>query len=482
MPKPYSPFRLAIAGVCCATGLAAAWIGYWRVSDDGRIAVASIPPRPDLHAFPAELPARIGRSEFRVRLGIAPVAALRTLSRLYQVNGFLDSAARTYRGLIRIEPGDPRWPHFLGGILSDYGDVDSALPLLRKTVELAPEYLPSRIRLSDALLKSNQLTAAAAGYREALGRSPGNSYALFGLARCSQASGDWASAHDYLARVTDADPTFSAAWALEAQVDEHFGNEAAAAYDEERMKAGLTFRDCPDPWTDDLWPDCYSPYLLRTSASVASSAGNRAFALPLLRRAVALGPGEAWSHRQLGELLRDMKQFPEARTEFEACVALDPGTSDNWIELFNLLREVGDRDAAQRVLTEGLVRCPDSANLHYERGKQLRLAGHLEEALADFHLAQRYQPEEPNNYLESAVIYFRLGEFDDAAGELRAGIKIDPVNPALQTSLAFFSIKTGDESGAREWLEKARANPRVPPERLNILVNQFQGRFGYPPW
>ena len=125
------------------------------------------------------------------------------------------------------------------------------------------------------------------------------------------------------------------------------------------MKAGLTFRDCPDPWTDDLWPDCYSPYLLRTSASVASSAGNRAFALPLLRRAVALGPGEAWSHGRLsGELLRDMKQFPEARTEFEACVALDPAPLDNWIELFNLLREVGDRDAAQRVLTEGLVHCP----------------------------------------------------------------------------------------------------------------------------
>jgi Flp pilus assembly protein TadD len=131
---------------------------------------------------------------------------------------------------------------------------------------------------------------------------------------------------------------------------------------------------------------------------------------------------------------------------------------------------------------DGLVHCPDSANLHYERGKQLRLAGHLDEALADFHLAQRYQPEEPNNYLEAAVIYFHLGRLDDAAGELRAGIRIDPVNPALQTSLAFFSIKVGDESGARGWLDKAHDNPKVPPERLNILVNQFQRRFGYPPW
>ncbi len=366
--------------------------------------------------------------------------------------------------------------------MSDYGDVDNAFPLLRRAVALAPGYIPVRIRLADALLKSGQVGAAVGAYKEILARSRENTYALLGLGRCSLALGDWRSAHEYLKRATDADPFFSAAWMLQEGVDEHFANQPAAEYDEERIKAGENFRDCPDTWKEELWPDCYSPYMLRTAAAVASGAGDLAFALPLLRRAAQLGPGDAWNHRQLAELLRDMKQYPEARTEMEACVALDPGTSDNWIQLFNLLRTMGDRDAAQQVLADGLVHCPDSANLHYERGKQLRLAGHLDEALADFQLAQRYQPEEPNNYLESAVIYFRQGLLDKAAGELRSGIRIDPVNPALQTSLAFYAIKTGNEAGARDWLDKARANSKVPPERLNILIGQFQERFGSPPW
>jgi Flp pilus assembly protein TadD len=275
---------------------------------------------------------------------------------------------------------------------------------------------------------------------------------------------------------------FSVAWTIQAGIDGNFGNQEAADYDEERVKIGANFRDCPDTWTNELWPYCYSSYQLRTAAAVASGAGDSNYALPLLRRAVQLGPGEAWNHRQLGELLRDLKQFPEARTEMEACVALDPNTSDNWIDLLNLVKSMGDRDAAEQVLADGLTHCPDSANLHYERGKQLRLAGHLEEALADFQLAQKYQPEEPNNYIESAVIYFRLGRLESAAEELKAGIRIDPVNPALQTSLAFYCIKVGDEAGARDWLNRARANAKIPPERLNILLGQFQDRFGYAPW
>jgi tetratricopeptide (TPR) repeat protein len=473
---------LFIAGCLCVAALAAMLVAYWRVSQNGRIALGSVPPKPDLHGFPGELATRIGRCEFRVHYALAPVSGLAELSRLYQVNGFLEEAAQCYRGLIRLEPDNPRWPHFLSGIVSGYGDIDEALPLLRRAVALAPDYIPGRIRLCDALLKSDQLGAAAAGYDAVLARSRENTYALLGLARCSQAAGDWASTHDYLKRITDADPGFSAAWTLQAGVDEHFGNKEAAAYDEEQVKAGATFRDCPDPWTDDLWPDCYSPYLLRTAASVASSAGDLNFALPLLRRAVQLGPGDAWSHRQLGDLLRDLKRFPEARKELETCVALDPGTSDNWIELFNLVRTMGDRDAAQRVLEDGLIRCPDSANLHYERGKQLRLAGHLEEALADFQVAQRYQPEEPNNYIESAVIYFRLDELDRAADELNAGIRIDPVNPVLQASLAFYCIKVGDEAGARDWLNRARANPKSSQDRLNLTAEEFQKRFGSSPW
>jgi tetratricopeptide (TPR) repeat protein len=479
---PVRPVRLALAGLCCAILLAAAVVGWWRLSESGRIAVASLPPRPDFHGFSGELPARVARCEFRVRYCMAPVSGLEALSRLYQANGFLEAAAGCYRGLIRLEPGDARWPSFLGVILSDYGDVDNAFPLLRRAVKLAPDYIPVRIRLADALLKTNQLDEAAAGYKAVLERAGENTYALLGLARCSMESGDWKSARDYLRRVTDVDPAFSAAWTLQSAVDEHFGDRTAASYDEERVKAGQNFRDCPDPWKDELWPDCYSSYLLRTAAAVANGAGDVNFALPLLRRAVQLGPGEAWNHRQLAQLLRDMKQYPEARTEMEACVALDPGTSDNWIDLFNLLRTMGDRDAAQRVLQEGLLRCPDSANLHYERGKQLRLAGHLEEALADFRLAQRYQPEEPKNYIESVVIYFRLGQLDRAAEELKAGLMIDPVNPELQTSYAFYEIKVGDEAGARVWLQKARENEKVTPDRLEFLAGAFRERFGSTPW
>jgi len=457
-------------------------VGAWRISGYGRIAVSSIPPRPGLNGFPNALRRKIAMDEFRVRYAIAPISGLAALSRLYQANGFIGEAAQCYRGLIRLDPENPRWPHFLGATLSDYGDMDSALPLLRRAASLAPGYIPARIHLADALLKSNQANAAAARYSAVLAISPENTYALLGLARCSLEANDWTSAQEYLKRATAADPTFGVAWALRVTVDEHFGNQAAADADEVQSKNGANFRDIPDPWTDDLWPDCYSPYLLRTAAAVASTAGDAKFALPLLRRAVLIGPSGAWNHRQLAELLRDSKQFPEAFTEMEKCVALDPGTAENWVDLMNLSRMMGNVAGAQRALADGLAHCPDSAALHLERGIELKQDGRYSEALADFQLVQRLQPDEPKNYIESAVIYIRLGELDKAAEELNAGIKVDPVNAELQCSLALYSINTADRAAAMTWLNRARANSRTPRERLSYLAWQFEERFGEVPW
>jgi len=370
----------------------------------------------------------------------------------------------------------------MAGILTGYGEMDEALPLLLRVVALAPDYVPARIRLADALLKSNQWTAAKQAYSEALTRDPENPYALLGLARCDLQDGNWTGARGQLDSVVASHPEFSLAWTLMAAIDSHFGNGDAEADDEARVKGGVNYRDCPDPWTDELMAGCYNAYQLRTVAATDSTAGDSRDALPLLDRALALSPDDAPTHRQYGNLLRQLKRYGDARAHLEQCVALDPDTSDNWIDLINLLRDMGDAPAAERALIDGIARCPDSPNLHYERGKQLKAAGHFEEALADFRLALRVQPSEANNYMEAASVYFHLGRIAEGVEELKAGLMVDPVNPGLLTGLTLYSIQYGDEAEAREWVGRARDDRKVARDQLRSLEDQFRNRFGHNPY
>jgi hypothetical protein len=58
---------------------------------------------------------------------------------------------------------------------------------------------------------------------------------------------------------------------------------------------------------------------------------------------------------------------------------------------------------------------------------------------------------------------------------------VDPVNPGLLTSLAFYSIRFGSEAEAVAGIVRARAERKVPRDSLKALDSQFRERFGHDP-
>mgnify|MGYP005859221749 CR=1 FL=1 len=160
------------SGVCLIGGVAITaavvaglyWAGQVR---QGRLLAESVPARPDLAGWPVELVQRVDAAEARLAAGSDP-RALGALGSLYCANGFLSEAAQCYQGLVELEADEPRWPHRLAHILAGYGRVAEAIPLWRRTLDLAPDYMPARLRLGDALLKDNQTDEAAAVYAAAL--------------------------------------------------------------------------------------------------------------------------------------------------------------------------------------------------------------------------------------------------------------------------------------------------------------------------
>ncbi|HYD83626.1 MAG TPA: tetratricopeptide repeat protein, partial [Opitutus sp.] len=365
--------RIALS-VAVVIALASAGGWWWRAAATRDRVAAIIPTQPDRLRAASELQARVNEAEARARGLRQPLDGLADLARLYHANGFAAQAAECARALMQLEPSNALWPYLQAHMMGGYGDLEGALPLLQRAIELAPNYAPARVRLGDALLKQNEAERAAQTYRDALSRDPGNGYASIGLARVEIAAGNETAARDRLLKLVAAQPMFAPAWGLLIGIDERLGDRTAAETHRLHARNAGTSREMPDPWIDELMAYCYDAYQLAVAAAAADPMNNQARARQLLERAVSVAPNDDLPRRLLGNLLSDLGELSSARLFLEQATVFAPKEPDNWSHLVRVLKAMGDISAASRAVDVGLEHCPDSAVLHLERGRRLAAA------------------------------------------------------------------------------------------------------------
>ena len=401
--------------------------------------------------------------------------ALAEFSRLCHANGLLESAIAGYEALIILEPREAHWPHLLASIFAGYGRLDEALPLLHRTIQLAPDYLVAWLRLGDALFKANATAEAESAYQEVLKRAPGNAYALLGLARCDLQFERWTAARSHLQQAVASDPTFAGAQSLLASVFERLGNPDAAALARSRVANGGHYTEAADAWTAELTAYCHNPYTLLTTASSAVADGEPRRALPALARALLIAPNDPRIHRQLAKIQRALGDPAEARSQMEQAVALAPLDENMRFDLIELLRNPKDHAELVRAVEAGLAACPGSAALQFEGGLLAVEAGRLEEAEQRFKFTWQNRPDNPAAARELAQLYFRTDRSERGIEVLEKIIGRKPLNTAAHVQLVRHGIETGDGRTAG-WLRRATESgaPELPAFELK---QEFQHRF-----
>jgi tetratricopeptide (TPR) repeat protein len=460
------------------TGLlgAGAVMGYGLVHRH-RIVARHLPTAPALSDAPAILSDRIADAELQARHWRHSARGLTQLSRLYHANGFYPEALTCYEGLTILEPRNARWPHLQASIITNFGRMDEALPLRQRVVELAPDYLPARLRLGDVLLKGNRPAEAAETYREALKQAPGNPFALLGVARCALAAGDWTQAREHLREAIAKNPDFIGALSLMVTVSEHFGDRATA--DSLRLAIGRReFSDLPDPWVDELTEDCFDAYRLSVAAAVALAAGDRPAALALLERSILLAPNAGTYHRQAGQLLLEAKDHNAAREHLEKAVALNPTDADAWLRLMDAFRSLGQTQPAVQALLRGLSHSPQSPSLHLEHARWLRANNRLEEAIAEFRISHQLRPSEASTLVELATACVTAGRNDEAVAALNLALERQPDHPIALATLALLAVHDGNEAEALRLWALIRQQPKTPPAAVARLRQTFEAKFG----
>jgi eukaryotic-like serine/threonine-protein kinase len=137
-------------------------------------------------------------------------------------------------------------------------------------------------------------------------------------------------------------------------------------------------------------------------------------------RVLALNPGNAFTHGEYAWYLMSRRQFEEGLREIRLAINLDP-----LMPLFYGW----------------------SVALH-------AVAGHGDEAIADFERSLELDPTFGLSYFHAGVAYYRLQQFDKAVETLEAGRRIAAHPGWAEALLAIISLARGDREGARQRVQE----------------------------
>jgi Flp pilus assembly protein TadD len=134
--------------------------------------------------------------------------------------------------------------------------------------------------------------------------------------------------------------------------------------------------------------------LLLVALSAASWERNRVYAnaVTLWRDATLKSPNKARSHNNLGLMLKERGQVPEAMQEFERAVELQPGNAFALNNLATLYCSAGRRDECAALLQKAVSIKPDYLEARYNLAMYYYEKGLFNESLREYSAIVQIDP------------------------------------------------------------------------------------------
>lgn len=154
--------------------------------------------------------------------------------------------------------------------------------------------------------------------------------------------------------------------------------------------------------------------------------GQSEAAITTFRRAIAISPGYADAHFNLGNALLNRGRFEEAIDSYRSALAGQPKNHGAYNNLGDALSELGRLDEAEAAFRKALALWPDYFEAHYNLGNTLRAQGRLEEAIAAYRQALLLRPASADLHTNLGNALREQGDCDGAVATFREVTAIKP--------------------------------------------------------
>jgi tetratricopeptide (TPR) repeat protein len=197
--------------------------------------------------------------------------------------------------------------------------------------------------------------------------------------------------------------------------------------------------------------------------------------------AIAKYPGQvvdAYNNR--GYYYIAQSRYPEALTDFNEAIALNPKVPRVWVNKGSVFAETGQNDSAYVCFARAIELKPDYAEAMSNRGGIRSRLNDLPGAIEDFTRAIQIKPDFRDAYSNRALVYFKMGEFEKAIADRRRVMELDPRNPMNYVQMGSVALALQQLGRPREAIaaydEAIRAAPQTDNQRLSgYYLRRSQG-------
>lgn len=369
-----------------------------------------------------------------------------------EVNGLADAAIVSYRQAGILDPQDPRWPYYEALLVAHNGELDAALELVGRSLELDSGHAPAWLWQGTWLLDLNRVQEAEAAFQKALSLGE-KTAARVGIARIMLRRGDAAAALKALGPLLDSEP-HPYVYKLVGEAHRRLGNTEMA-----RLAFGNVTDAGPVGW-DDSRSAAKKAYEASLGARIAQIRTLLAADRPVeaLQRAETLYLRHE-DHQGLltvmSEIYRRLGRREQESRTLARAIELYPDFYSFHLKFAEHYIGGDDRENALHHLDRALELNPNVAWAHAQRGLLLA-EDRPDDAMVSFQAALQIDAQ--------AVVYYYAGmteasrrRWPEAIGHFSEAINVDPAFVLGHVGLARSLAETGRFEDARAALDRARA-------------------------
>ncbi len=214
--------------------------------------------------------------------------------------------------------------------------------------------------------------------------------------------------------------------------DDYFLRENFALF----LQSTADLAAAADEWqrVHELIPHDYLPFF--QLGRLLSQLGNRPDAEAALRTAVKLRPSltEAWI--ELGNVLAAQNKLIDALASYALARTQRPNDAQIFFRSGKVYALQNNHAAAVENYRTAIKLNPENWEAHYELGGELDAAGQLDAALTEFGAAVNLNPNYSRVHSNFGVLLAKLGHLDEAQNEFEETLRLEPDYKIAQDNLA----------------------------------------------
>ncbi len=293
----------------------------------------------------------------------------------FHSQGNISEAAKYYQQFINQGFKDQRVFSNYGNILQSLGKSKEAEILIRKAIELNPNFAIAHYNLGNTLKDLGKLKEAEISTRKAIELNPNFIDAHNNLGNILNDLGKLKEAEISTRKAIELNPNF---------VDAH-----------------------------------------NNLGNILNDLGKLKEAEISIRKAIELNPNFIDAHTNLGTILKDLGKLEEAEIATLEAVKLNPDFADSHYNLGNILRDLGKLKEAEIATRKAIEINPNFANAHLNLGSILIDLGKLKEAELSTRKAIKIDPDFTLAHFNLGIIFTNLGKYIDAIDCYKKAIKLN---------------------------------------------------------